>query len=458
MENLSLNEIIKATNGRLLYPINCENVIIKSVTINSREIGNSALFVPLVGEKVDAHKFIDLAVNSGVAAVLSQKTDIPKEDVPIILVDDTKLALQKLATYYRSKFDIPVIGVSGSVGKTSTKEMIYSALSTKLNVLKTFANQNSQIGLPLTLFNLDYNHQVAVIEMGMSEFNEMSKLASIAKPTAAAITNIGISHIENLHTKENILKEKLHITDCMKTGDLIYLNGDDEMLKQIYELAGLNIKTFGLSDGVTYKAKNIRSDFSETSFDIILGDTSKKVTINAIGKHNVLNALCAIAIGVDLGIDIDSLIAGIFAYSSPSMRQEIHRLNGYTVIDDSYNASPDSMKSGIEVLTGISKSGNKILVCADMLELGEYAKRSHYDLGKTAAENGITHIITIGELAKNIALAAQSNNKDIETSMCNTNEEAYIKLIDILKKGDTVLIKGSRGMKTDEIVKKLLSE
>lgn len=455
MEPISIREILYATGGEMINrgSSDCE---ITNISVDSREAVAGTLFVPIVGERTDAHDFISAAFDTGACATLTSKRDIGFFAKPCILVNDTMEALQSLASYYRDKFDIPVIGVTGSVGKTSTKEMIYSALSPKLNCLKTLGNQNSQIGLPLTIFNIEKSHEAAVIEMGMSQPGEMSRLSKIAKPTIAAITNIGISHIENLHSKDNILKEKLHIADFMEKSSPLFVNGDDEMLRSQAVCAKQRTVTFGFADSDNLKAENVVSGTFGTTFELELGSIQQKFAINAVGSHNVLNALCAIGIGLELDVGVDDLVVGIASFKSPKMRQEIHAIDGYTLIDDSYNSSPDSMKSGIDVLNTVGGDKKKILVCADMLELGSYATKAHFDLGIYAAQNGVTHIVSIGKLAKNISLGAKRTNTDVRTHVCALNSEAYDLLREMISPGDTVLVKGSRGMKTEEIVRKLL--
>ena len=462
MENLKIYEILKYVNGALIS--GDPNIDISSISISSKDIAKNALFIPICGEKADGHDFISDALNNGAVCVLTQKPCDLAEGKAYIKVSDTKKALQDLAYHYRRRFNIPFIGVTGSVGKSSTKEMIAAALSINKCVLKTKGNQNSQIGLPLTMFRIENKHDIAVIEMGISEFSEMDRLSKIACVDRAVITNIGISHIENLKTKENIRNEKLKIilNNSKSSNKKLFLNGDDPLLSELKSndklLSNENIQIiyFGLGKNCDYKAENIKTANNKTIFTLVQKNLNVNIEIPAIGMHNVYNALSAIAVGMDLGIDINLIKEGLLTYKNLSMRQEIHNLKDITVIDDSYNASPDSIKSGINVLKQIVKN-RSIVVLADMLELGKESKNAHYDLGKYCIENNIDVIITVGNEAKNIALGAHDMNKNTLIQSFDNNEDASKYLKSIIQKDDTILVKGSRSMHTDLIVKDLIS-
>ncbi len=451
---LTLKEILKATNGKLV----CGdiNTKINSVSTSSCEIGINSLFVPIKGEKVDAHDFIDDAFINGAVATLTSRENCYSSDKSYILVDDTKKALQHLASYYREKFSIPIIGITGSVGKTTTKEMVSSALSAGGKVMKTIGNQNSQIGVPLTMLRLDETDDFAVVELGMSEFGEMQRISEVAKVSHAIITNIGISHIENLHSQENILKEKLHIADHFKENSIIYLNGDDELLAGLKNKTNFKIVFFGTKDFCDYRAENIKEKGNSTSFDLIYSQGKVNIQIPTIGFHNVLNALASIAVCTNLGFSMAQIQKGLDTFKQPKMRQQIIDTGFITVIDDSYNASPDSIKSGISVLKSISNNQRTIAVLGDMLELGEYSFNAHFDLGKYLAENNIDIVITVGKEAKAIADGAKSKNSNILAMSFENNQDVINYLRDLIKQNDKIIVKGSRGMHTDEIVSYLL--
>lgn len=453
MEPILIADIVRWSNGRLLCGDPQKEVT--SVSINSREIQPGALFVPIVGEKVDAHQFIPSALESGAAAVLTQEHEEARGEGAWIRVEDTVQALQDIAAGYRSRFAIPAVGITGSVGKTSTKEMVAAALSAEKKVMKTAGNFNSQIGLPLTMFGLEQGQDVAVIEMGMSDFGEMSRLSAIARPACAVMTNIGISHIEQLKTQENIRAEKLHIIDCFPEDGVLYLNVDDPMLAEL--MGALPVKTvgYGIDHPCAYRAENISCDGEATCFRLSYPEGEAEIRIPAIGEHHVRNALAAIAVARGMGLSLSAIQQGLSHYQNAAMRQQIHRLRYLTVIDDSYNASPDSAKSGLSVLMQLQNKGRNIAVLADMLELGEYSVQAHYQLGEAAAQMGVGLLVSVGERAREIARGAA--DQGIPVQECQTNQEAIDYLKERLRPGDAVLVKGSRGMHTDEIVKALLT-
>lgn len=396
-----VRDIVRACGGRLLC--GDENTAVTGVSTDSRNIAKGTLFVPIKGERTDAHIYINSTFEKGGAAALTQEHDEMQDTHAWIRVEDTQTALQQIAAAYRAQFDIPVIGITGSVGKTTTKEMVALAVSSELNVMRTEGNFNSQIGLPLTMFRMEPEHQAAIIEMGMSDFGEMSRLAQIAAPGRAIVTNIGISHIEQLKTQENIMAEKLHITDRFDKNSILFLNGDDE------HLAGLKnqefpYKTvyFGTQPWCDYRAENIILDEMKTVFTLVTASENKRVIIPTLGFHNVLNALAAIAAANSLGIPSEKAIAALAGYQPLAMRQQIHHVHGITIIDDSYNASPDSMKSSINVLCSLKNTGKTVAVLADMLELGDLSEKAHYSVGEYCAQAGVDVVVTIGERAAQI--------------------------------------------------------
>lgn len=454
MEKLYIREILDATRGTLLC--GDPDLEVLSVSTNSKTASKGSLFIPIRGEKMDGHQFIESAFANGAVAAFTSIHDFINSDKTYIRVDDTLKAMQDLASYYRGKFDIPVIGITGSVGKTSTKEMIASVLSSCLNVAKTAGNLNGQIGLPQTILNIEKNHEVAIIEMGISMFCEMEKLSKVARPNFAVMTNIGVTHIENLKTRENILKEKLHIADTLTEGSVLFLNGDDELLKSIDSLGKFKVLSFGLADGSDFRAENIRTDGENTFFDVVLNGLRENVTIPVVGVHNVYNALVAIGLGLEMGLPMSKIKLGLLRYENLNMRQQIHRLEKFTIIDDSYNASPDSMQSALNVLDQVAVKGRKIAVLADMLELGDISKEKHFNLGKEAVNHNIDILITVGTEAKYIAKGARSFSETMRIIECESNCEAQNCLKEIVKKGDNILVKGSRGMHMEQIAQFLM--
>lgn len=471
MEELSVKEIVKAVKGALLC--GDENTIISDVITNSKEITRGNLFIPIKGARFDAHDFIKSAFENGAYATLTEKDEFDKNLGVYIKVKNTRDAFQHLAAYYRSKFDIPIIGVTGSVGKTSTKEMIAAALFKYGNIMKTKGNLNSQIGVPMTIFQLNKEHDAAVVEMGISEPGEMDRISFVVKPNRAVITNIGISHIENLKTRENILKEKLNIAKYIKSSSgRLYLNGNDPVVKKesgkFYDfLENLEqnqdfrrdcVIYYGTDNFCDYKATDIRTVDYKTEFVLQCKHYKGKVVIPCIGIHNVYNALAAIAIAYDLGLNIDEIQSGLLTYKAMAMRQQIYKLKDINLIDDSYNASPDSMKSGIDVLVQLKGNNRGIAVLADMLELGTESKKAHFDLGKYIVEKKIEVVITVGNESKEIVNGIKAYGANALTKSFLSNEEASDYLKTIINKSDNILVKGSRGMHADEIAKELLNE
>lgn len=492
MEVLTIKEIALAVGGRILWGE--ETLKVEEVFTSSKSVTLGSLFVPIVGERVDGHDFIKDALAAGASSCLSGKEIDKIEGKACILVEDTLKALQNLGTYYRDKFPIPIVGITGSVGKTTTKEMVAAAFGTARCVLKTEGNMNSQIGLPLMMLKLSKEHQVGIIEMGMSEEGEMARLCNIAQPEAAIMTNIGISHIAQLKTRENIRKEKMNIINSFKEGGCLVLNRDDDLLGEAAQclkngqitidlaeitkkkLAASQVITYGIDEDCDFRATDIRTVSEETVFTLtypkekdnlwltpkgisddraVRETLTEEIHLKVPGLHNVYNALAALAITWFYNIPVSLAKTGLKEYQPIAMRGQIILSNGKKIIDDSYNASPDSMKSGIGVLKELENVSRRIAVLADVKELGEISKQSHYEVGEFIAENSLDCVVTIGEEALYIAKAIKDRGVPTETYSFTNNQEAISFLKTYLKSGDGVLIKGSRGMKTDEIVKEL---
>ncbi|MBR0085987.1 MAG: UDP-N-acetylmuramoyl-tripeptide--D-alanyl-D-alanine ligase [Lachnospiraceae bacterium] len=457
MERLTISEITGAAGGTLLC--GSGDTVITHFSIDSRDVpeGESTLFVPIIGEKVDAHKFLPDVFEKGAAAAFTSHGDVIDESRPHILVDDTVKALGRVAAWYRKRFDIPVVGVTGSVGKTSTKEMIAAALSAKYNVLKTAGNQNSEIGVPLTLFNIEKQHEIAVVEMGISDFGEMDQLVEFAHPETAAVTNIGVAHIANLKTQENIMNEKLRI--ALEFGDKgsLYLNGNDPMLRAAAGRYGANCRLYGTDEAFPYSGTDSRIEGGRQYFTYKNAAGEKyEVCINQIGEHNMLNAVAALAIAERYGVETQSAIESIASYGGIAMRQQIKQLGqGIKVIDDTYNASPDSIKSGVNVLEQMEAAGRRIAVLGDVLELGEMSDKLHYDTGVYIAGKKIDEVVGIGEGMSHLIRAIEDSKADMVTHHFPDNASAGEYIKEAVGPGDVVLVKGSRGMHEEEIVKLL---
>lgn len=460
MEMLRIDEIVKAVDGVLLY--GDEHCPIHSVSTNSKEVESGALFVPIIGERVDGHNYIDSALENGAAAVFtSREGTIFIKGKAYIQVKDTLEALQALASYYRDKFDLPIIGVTGSVGKTTTKEMISTVLEQKYKVLKTSGNMNSQVGVPLMMFQIQKEHEIAVIEMGMSEFGEMEKLASIVKPDVGVMTNIGVSHIAQLKTQENIRSEKLNMIKEFKEDAILYVNGDDVLLADIPKnrasfghpiLENISVCTYGINNHCDYQGSMVRTIGNETHFLYGAARDNREITLGVLGIHNVYNALVALAIGERYQVIYEMANKALHDYRPIAMRGQIQEIDGMLLIDDTYNASPDSMKSSIAMLLELPNRKRRIAVLADVRELGELSYECHYGVGEYIAGKNVDLVVTIGMEAKAIAQAINNNDKGMLTISVETNQEAILYLREYLKSGDGVIIKGSRGMHTEEVL------
>ncbi len=462
MIRVKCRDILKAVSGTLVF--GDPETEILGISTDSRKISRGDLFIPLQGERFDGHDFVISSLEAGASAALTHKSEVlTHKDVPLlddkvmIKVENTQKALAHIAAWYRSLFDIPVVAVTGSVGKTSTKDMVAEVFSQKFNVLKTQGNFNNEIGLPLTLFNLSPEHNAAIIEMGMSNRGEISRLSKIARPKIAIITNIGISHIENLGSRENILKAKMEVLDGMDEKGILILNADDDMLYNCPDMTGHKRIYFGIEKQADYLAFDIKKHGADgTSFRINLGGTIHEVFVPAPGIHNIYNALAAIGAGLELGILPEEIIKGISEFSPGKMRLNIFEHKGIKIIDDAYNASPQSMEAALSVLKDISGDGRTVAVMGDMLELGKHAGEAHMKSGTFAASKEIDFIVAVGKMGSDIVRGAESKGyKAGKARAFKTNEEAGLFLESFLKSGDTVLVKGSRGMKMEQIVEAL---
>lgn len=446
MKKLTLKEISEHIGGTV--NIDAE---FTEVCIDSRLCKPSCLYIAIKGENFDGHDFTASAFANGAsAAIVHHDVDA---DGPMLRVEDTHKALMALAHWYRTTFDIPVVGLTGSVGKTTTKEMTWFVLNEKFNALKTEGNLNNNIGLPRTLLRMDEDTQAAVIEMGMSNRGEISELSLIAEPTIAIISNIGVSHMENLGSRENILKAKLEILDGLRENCPILLNGDDPYL------AGAVIENhpviyYGIDDKTCdFRAVNIEQCNESTEFDIVYDGKNQHVVIPTIGRHNVYNALAAFGTGVQLGVTAEEAVKGLAKYTPSGMRQRMKTLNGIKFIEDCYNASPDSQRAALKMLSEM-KAERKIAVLGDMLELGTISEESHRNAGLLAAKAKVDVFMTYGE--RSLASAEKARECGVREVYGFTDKKALAdKLFETLKPGDAVLFKASRGMALEDVINDL---
>ncbi len=428
---------------------------IDMVSTDSRTAQKGSLFIPLKGERFDGHDFIyDAVINREVGAILTEKPlkDIDISQLAVIEVEDTLQALKDIASYNRARFNIPVIAITGSTGKTTTKDMIYGVLSTKYDVLATEGNLNNEIGLPLTLLRLNSNHDMAVVELGMNELGEIHRLVEIAMPDVAIITNIGLSHIGKLKSQDNIFKAKMEIFDYFHEGCMAILNGDDPYLKTVEEEFTYPIIYIGTGD-VYLKAYDIEPNGdSGISYYIDVDSTSYKIELSIPGVHNVYNSLFAVAVGLMYEIDMELIKKALYNFQLGSMRLNIFTTDyGVKIIDDVYNANPESMRVALSVL-GDMESRRKIAILGDMLELGSYSKKAHKNVGKWIVKENIDLLITMGRDSKYIGIGARELGMDNNIYHFNCNKDVIEYLDTLIDTGDTILVKGSRGMQMEQIV------
>ncbi|NMA04084.1 MAG: UDP-N-acetylmuramoyl-tripeptide--D-alanyl-D-alanine ligase, partial [Clostridiales bacterium] len=410
-------------------------------------------------ENFDGHIFIKDAIKKGASAILVQEDRMGNvvivDGITFIRVQNTLKALAQIAHYYKGLFDIPFIGITGSVGKTTTKDLIAGVLSGKYNVHKNAGNLNNEIGLPITLFNLEPYHDISVLEMGASFCGEILNLVNIVSPNIAVITNIGVSHIEHFGSRENILKAKMEITVNLKKGDYLLVNGDDKCLKNINkEEKSYNVIFYGLSSHNDFYPIDVE-DFGEegSSFTVNIRDKPAKFKIKQLGLHNVYSGLAAVWIGIKYGMSPKEIQEGLNSFELSEMRLEVTKKNNIKIIDDTYNASPASMKAAINVLKNI-KADRRIAILGNMFEMGDFAEEGHRSVGRHLANKEVDLLITVGEMACWIALEAEENGlKEGNIFSVFTNEDAINILKRTIKSGDAILIKGSRGMAMEKIVR-----
>lgn len=465
MKGMTLEAMAKACRGTLVGGNAMQFLEAEGIVIDSRKVQDNFVFVALKGERADGHQFIDQVFEEGALAVIcEQELNVPKG--PYIRVESTYQALKDLAAYYRSVLDIRVVGISGSVGKTSTKEMVASVLSQKYKVHKTEGNFNNEIGLPLTIFKIREEHEVAVLEMGISEFNEMHRLAAVSRPDIAVITNIGLCHLENLKTRDGILRAKTEMFDHLQGQADIVLNGDDDKLCTISEVMGKKPVFYGIGkekpEEAVYERKSLYASHLEemglkgVRMKICMDGSSFTAVVPIPGRHNVYNALAAAAVGKCLGLTSEEIKAGIESVHMIDGRTNLIEVNGKIIIDDCYNANPVSMKASLDVLA--TAKGRTIAVLGDMGELGENEGVMHYGVGVHLAKQNIQVLFCVGTLAQEIARGAKEYaGSAVEIHTFATRDAMLKSLLPYLKVGDAVLVKASHFMGFQEVVEQIIT-
>ena len=462
MKHMSIKEIAAACGGTYHGDKSRLGQEVSSVVIDSRKVEKDSLFIAIKGARVDGHTFIPQVMAAGALCAVAE-SDLGETDYPYIRVESCTAALKAIAEHYRRSLYIKVVGISGSVGKTSTKEMVASVLNQKYNVLKTAGNFNNEIGLPLTIFNIREEHEVAVLEMGISDFGEMTRLAKMARPDICIITNIGCAHLEQLKDRDGILRAKTEMFTYMNPEGKILFNGDDDKLRGFVPGNGIAPTYFGLDDSCPFHAEEIDNQgLAGTTAAFVTPASRFRAHISIPGDHMVYNALAGIAAGYALGMTDEEIIAGIEALVPLAGRNNLIRTGQLDIIDDCYNANPASMKSSLDVLK--KADTRTVAILGDMFELGDNGEQMHYEVGQYAAEIGTDVLICIGSLCSSMAKGAEDMNSVKKekiahssgkacavaavTAICyyETKEEFLENIGQILKLHDTVLVKASHGM------------
>lgn len=456
--NITVQDILNVTHGTIIYGNKDE--ICENFARNTKEIKEGDVYIGFKGERFDGGQFYEEALNNGAKGCIINKIEGLEvkniKDKFVIQVDDTVEAVGQIAKFKRERYNIPVIAITGSVGKTSTKDIIYSVVSQKYKTLKTQGNLNNHIGMPITILGLK-DHEALVVEMGMNHLGELRKLTKIAQPTIAVITNVGTAHIGNLGSRENILKAKLEILEGLSKDGYAVINNDNDLLhKWQEENQDFKAITYGINNQSMYVAKNIEYTDNGSKYELEQANCeTMKINVPVGGEAFIYNSLAAISVGKLLNIPMEKIQEGIQKFELSKMRLDVQKVQqGYTIINDCYNANYDSMKSAIEYLKN-TEGKRKIAVLGDMLELGEFSKELHEKVGKTVAENKIDILVTVGKEAKDIAKIAKNNGVSQAYSYEN-NQDAIEKLKNILEVEDVVLIKASNSMNFKEIVSALV--
>lgn len=451
--NFTIREAIAAMCGGLVKG-NIETEI-TGVSTDTRAIRPGDLFFALIGENSDGHEYAALAVEKGASAVVVSR-DV-EVDGTVIKVPDTLVAMGDLAAWHRRRLNLRAVGITGSVGKTSTKEMVAAVLSRQFNVLKNNGNYNNEIGVPLTVFQLEPEHDILVQEMAMRLPGEIAELAEIVRPDIGVITNIGISHIERLGSRDAIAAAKSELLEALPMEGIAILNADDPYFEFLSTKVSRNVTSYGVSNG-DIRAENVQLDADgRPRFTVVVGGAGTRfdVALPVIGAHNVSNALAAVAVGLCFGISTEEIAAALESVESTEKRANVIKSKGkYRIIDDSYNASPDSMIGALKMLA-VMDGARKLAILGDMKELGDQAGPAHIEVGKAAAGSGLYMIVTVGELALNIAEGAKGAGFQGEIRNYYTSEEAAAAVKDIAQAGDVILVKASRSMATEKIVEAL---
>jgi len=452
---LSIREIASVVRGRVLQ--GDPAAVFSSVATDTRKIKADDLFIALVGERYDAHNFLTQAVAAGAGGLVVNRMEGLPPGVPVVMVEDTLAALQSLATYNRQRSGVALVGVTGSTGKTTTKDMIASVLGVRRRTLKNEGNFNNEIGLPLTLLELDDSYEAGVVEMAMRGPGEIHTLCEIARPKGAVITNINETHLELLGTVSNIAAAKGEILECIPSEGFALLNAESPFIDREAKRCRGKVVYYGIDQPAEIRGENIRSEGTGSRFDAVIDDQTHNFYLPVPGRHNVMNALAAIGVGLEMGITVEDIASGLASVALTGMRLEVIESGKMKIINDTYNASPASTRAALGVLKDLAGGRRAVAVLGSMLELGARAEGGHREVGETAATLGLDYLITVGELAGHIVEGAVDAGFSQNRAFWRQDHDGAMEILTgLLQDGDVVLVKGSRGMEMERVVQQLL--
>ncbi|MDO9556815.1 MAG: UDP-N-acetylmuramoyl-tripeptide--D-alanyl-D-alanine ligase [Coriobacteriia bacterium] len=466
MLTLSVGTLCGVVGGKLLA--GAETTMVNGLATDSRAVTPGAAFVAFTGENTDGHSYLSAAIEAGARALLVTREDegflelvatSRRQDVALVLIDDALAAVQTLAAHHRERLACPVIGITGSTGKTTTKDFVRSVLGTRLKVVATDANRNNELGVPLTIMEAGAETEVLVIEMAMRGTGQIAALCDIARPTAGLITNVGVSHVEILGSEEAIASAKGELVRSIPERGRVFLNGDDGWSAVLEETAGAAVTRYGLSPECEVRAEDIVvGEDAIASFTLVAEQGSASVQLNVPGRHNVYNATAAAAVGLYLELSLEDVVKGLEVATFTKMRMEtFSSASGVLVINDAYNANPTSMKAALQTLAEMRTTGKRVAVLGDMAELGSLSELAHFKMGEYLAELGLHALVTVGARARRIAEGAIVAGMDAAAVRpCSIAQEASEVLDDLLEQGDVVLVKASRVMELERVVEGII--
>lgn len=466
MLTLPVRMLLEVTGGVLLA--GPDTTMVNGLAIDSRQVEPGAAFIAFSGERVDGHDYVEAALLAGARAVVVTRDDQPvidafrasaRAECALVLVTDAQAAVEALGSWHRERLHCPVIGVTGSTGKTTTKDFLRSVLATRMRVVATAENRNNELGVPLTLMSAGVETEALVVEMAMRGPGQIAHLCEIARPDAGLVTNVGVSHVEILGTEEAIASAKGELVLAIPPAGRVFLNGDDGWTDVLAGYATAPVTRYGMGEGSDVRAEDVRvSEAGIPEFTLRVGERSADVRLPAPGRHNVYNALAAAAVGLHLGLEIADVVVGLETATFSKWRMESFvSASGVTVINDAYNANPTSMRAAVSALGDMPTRGRRIAVLGDMAELGSLAELAHFQLGSEIASARVDYVVTVGERARRIAEGAVAAGMDVDAVRpCVTAEEASEVLDDLVEPGDTVLVKASRVMGLESVVEGMI--